>query len=274
MEQPLLSSMKASPDWNSSHRRPIPGRRRRQRSDNLVEEVHTHAADEGHPHSHGGDIHSHPHDHETGPITSIRTKEPELRRPRSPTGAFVAHGYRLPRSLAAVTRDDDPDDRRLPRRASGREEGRRVAREGRATRNCVCRTSTRSTSRSGLHQGRHPQLLLQHLADDAPPPRRASADAEAHAERHPRGLLLREERSVAHAEVDPTTSRCKSENKIINFLTVPTSPTCSTSRTSGGIEFHPLHAKGRTRQHPTYAFFDLDPMGDAHGRTSATWPLW
>jgi glycerol uptake facilitator protein len=35
--------------------------------DGLVEEVHTHPGDEGHPHSHGGEIHSHPHDHETGP---------------------------------------------------------------------------------------------------------------------------------------------------------------------------------------------------------------
>lgn len=33
----------------------------------------------------------------------------------------------------------------------------------------------------------------------------------------------------------------------------------------GCIEFHPLHAKGGDQEHPSYAFFDLDPM---HG---ATW---
>jgi glycerol uptake facilitator protein len=46
---------------------PHPGAATPTTVDNLVEDVHTHAADEGHPHSHGGDIHSHPHDHEDGP---------------------------------------------------------------------------------------------------------------------------------------------------------------------------------------------------------------
>ncbi len=31
----------------------------------------------------------------------------------------------------------------------------------------------------------------------------------------------------------------------------------------GCIEFHPLHSKGTDQKHPTYAFFDLDPMGQA-----------
>jgi bifunctional non-homologous end joining protein LigD len=31
----------------------------------------------------------------------------------------------------------------------------------------------------------------------------------------------------------------------------------------GCIEFHPLHSKGRDQEHPTYAFFDLDPFEPA-----------
>ena len=31
----------------------------------------------------------------------------------------------------------------------------------------------------------------------------------------------------------------------------------------GCIEFHPLHARGKDQLHPTYAFFDLDPMNGA-----------
>ena len=46
---------------------PHPGAATPSTVDNLVEEVHTHPADESHPHSHDGEIHSHPHDHETDP---------------------------------------------------------------------------------------------------------------------------------------------------------------------------------------------------------------
>jgi bifunctional non-homologous end joining protein LigD len=51
--------------------------------------------------------------------------------------------------------------------------------------------------------------------------------------------------------------------KTINFLTVHDVAHMLYIANLGCIEFHPLHARGEDQKHPTYAFFDLDPMGGA-----------
>lgn len=57
--------------------------------------------------------------------------------------------------------------------------------------------------------------------------------------------------------------RSESENKIINYLSVADVADMLWLANLGCIEFHPLHARGRDQRHPSYAFFDLDPMGAA-----------
>ncbi len=59
--------------------------------------------------------------------------------------------------------------------------------------------------------------------------------------------------------------RSDGENKTIYFLAVCDVAEMLYVANLGCIEFHPLHGKGRDQTHPSYAFFDLDPMG------SATW---
>ena len=51
--------------------------------------------------------------------------------------------------------------------------------------------------------------------------------------------------------------------KVINYMTVSDPADMLYLVNLGCIEFHPLHAKGHDQQHPTYAFFDLDPMENA-----------
>jgi bifunctional non-homologous end joining protein LigD len=51
--------------------------------------------------------------------------------------------------------------------------------------------------------------------------------------------------------------------KTINFLTVHDVAHVLWMVNLGCIEFHPLHAKGVDQQHPSYAFFDLDPFEPA-----------
>lgn len=51
-----------------------------------------------------------------------------------------------------------------------------------------------------------------------------------------------------------------SDKKTINYLSVKDAADMLWIANLGCIEFHPLHAKGREQEHPTYAFFDLDPM--------------
>lgn len=53
------------------------------------------------------------------------------------------------------------------------------------------------------------------------------------------------------------------ENKTINYVSVKDVADMLWLVNLGCIEFHPLHAKGTDQEHPTYAFFDLDPMGKA-----------
>ena len=51
--------------------------------------------------------------------------------------------------------------------------------------------------------------------------------------------------------------------KTINFLTVCDPVHMLWVVNLGAIEFHPLHGRGPDQKHPTYAFFDLDPMHGA-----------
>jgi bifunctional non-homologous end joining protein LigD len=51
--------------------------------------------------------------------------------------------------------------------------------------------------------------------------------------------------------------------KTIRFLSVCDPAELLWVANLGCIEFHPLHGKGPDQSHPTYAFFDLDPMNGA-----------
>jgi bifunctional non-homologous end joining protein LigD len=51
--------------------------------------------------------------------------------------------------------------------------------------------------------------------------------------------------------------------KTINYLTVCDPVHMLWVANLGAIEFHPLHGRGPDQTHPTYAFFDLDPMHGA-----------
>lgn len=54
-----------------------------------------------------------------------------------------------------------------------------------------------------------------------------------------------------------------SDSKTIEYMTVQDPADMLWLANLGCIEFHPLHAKGEDQEHPTYAFFDLDPMHGA-----------
>jgi bifunctional non-homologous end joining protein LigD len=55
----------------------------------------------------------------------------------------------------------------------------------------------------------------------------------------------------------------QAEGKVINFLSVRDAADMLWLANLGCIEFHPLHTKASDQKHPTYAFFDLDPMHGA-----------
>jgi bifunctional non-homologous end joining protein LigD len=57
--------------------------------------------------------------------------------------------------------------------------------------------------------------------------------------------------------------RSEGENKTINFMSVADVADMLWIANLGCIEFHPLHGRGSDQSHPSYAFFDLDPMGAA-----------
>lgn len=59
------------------------------------------------------------------------------------------------------------------------------------------------------------------------------------------------------------TIAVSSEDKTINYMTVTDVADMMWLANLGCIEFHPLHAKAEDQEHPTYAFFDLDPMHGA-----------
>lgn len=54
----------------------------------------------------------------------------------------------------------------------------------------------------------------------------------------------------------------RSETKTINYLSVTDPADMVWIANLGCIEFHPLHGRGSDQSHPSYAFFDLDPMED------------
>ena len=54
--------------------------------------------------------------------------------------------------------------------------------------------------------------------------------------------------------------RTAEDDKTINFLTVHDVADLLWIAQLGCIEFHPLHNRGPDQKHPSYAFFDLDPM--------------
>ncbi|MGH2806683.1 MAG: non-homologous end-joining DNA ligase [Actinomycetota bacterium] len=57
--------------------------------------------------------------------------------------------------------------------------------------------------------------------------------------------------------------RAEAGTKVIKFLSVCDVAELLWVANLGCIEFHPLHGKGEDQSHPSYAFFDLDPMGQA-----------
>lgn len=59
------------------------------------------------------------------------------------------------------------------------------------------------------------------------------------------------------------TIQIQAEGKKIDFLSVRDPADMLWLANLGCIEFHPLHSRGTDQKHPTYAFFDLDPMGKA-----------
>jgi bifunctional non-homologous end joining protein LigD len=59
--------------------------------------------------------------------------------------------------------------------------------------------------------------------------------------------------------------KAEEERKLIRFLSVSDVAHMLWIANLGCIEFHPLHARRSDQKHPSYAFFDLDPMG------AATW---
>ena len=77
------------------------------------------------------------------------------------------------------------------------------------------------------------------------------------------GDFFYEKNAPAHTPAWMKTLRVQAENKSINYLTVTDVADMLYIANLGAIEFHPLHAKGADQEHPTYAFFDLDPMGSA-----------
>jgi bifunctional non-homologous end joining protein LigD len=77
------------------------------------------------------------------------------------------------------------------------------------------------------------------------------------------GDFFYEKNAPQHTPKWIETLPVQAENKIINYLTVTDVADMLYIANLGAIEFHPLHAKGLDQEHPTYAFFDLDPMGGA-----------
>ena len=79
------------------------------------------------------------------------------------------------------------------------------------------------------------------------------------------GDFFYEKNSPQHTPKWMRTIPVESEGsgRTINFLSVCDVAEMLWVANLGCIEFHPLHARGTDQKHPTYAFFDLDPMGGA-----------
>ena len=77
------------------------------------------------------------------------------------------------------------------------------------------------------------------------------------------GDFFYEKNAPKHTPEWIETIPVEAETRKINFLSVRNVPDLLWIANLGCIEFHPLHAKGLDQAHPTYAFFDLDPMEGA-----------
>ena len=100
-------------------------------------------------------------------------------------------------------------------------------------------------------------VLLPHLAD-----------RPLTMKRMPNGITgdyFYEKNAPSHAPAWMPTIPVRSagESKTINFLTVTDVIHVLWMANLGCIEFHPLHGRGPDQSRPSYAFFDLDPMGGA-----------
>jgi len=81
--------------------------------------------------------------------------------------------------------------------------------------------------------------------------------------RMPNGIhadFFYEKNAQAHTPKWLRTIPVQSESKVINYLSAGDPADILYIANLGCIEFHPLHGRGPDQSHPTYAFFDLDPM--------------
>jgi bifunctional non-homologous end joining protein LigD len=74
------------------------------------------------------------------------------------------------------------------------------------------------------------------------------------------GDFFYEKNAAKHTPNWIETLPIQSERKVINYLTARDAADMLWIANLGCIEFHPLHGRGRDQSHPSYAFFDLDPM--------------
>lgn len=77
------------------------------------------------------------------------------------------------------------------------------------------------------------------------------------------GGFFYEKNAPSHTPEWMPRLRVEADGKQITYLTVRDVAHMLYIANLGCIEFHPLHAKGLDQQHPTYAFFDLDPFEPA-----------
>jgi bifunctional non-homologous end joining protein LigD len=99
------------------------------------------------------------------------------------------------------------------------------------------------------------QVILPHLAD-----------RPLTLKRMPNGVAgdyFYEKNAPNHTPDWMPTIPVRAEGKTINFLTVNDVAELLWVVNLGCIEFHPLHHRGADQEHPTYAFFDLDPFEPA-----------
>jgi bifunctional non-homologous end joining protein LigD len=98
-------------------------------------------------------------------------------------------------------------------------------------------------------------LILPHLAD-----------RPLTLKRMPNGIngqFFYEKNAPVHTPQWMPRISVRAEGKTISFLAVNDVAHLLWVVNLGCIEFHPLHSKGTDQEHPTYAFFDLDPFEPA-----------
>jgi bifunctional non-homologous end joining protein LigD len=78
-----------------------------------------------------------------------------------------------------------------------------------------------------------------------------------------KGDFFYEKNAPTHTPDWMPTIPVRSEDRVINFLSVCDVADILYVANLGCIEFHPLHTKSHDQEHPTYAFFDLDPFEPA-----------